>query len=782
MPFNTALSGIRAANTDLDVTGNNIANASTVGFKSSRAEFGDVYAGSILGSTQNTPGSGVSLQNIRQQFSQGNRDFTDNSLDLAINGEGFFVVSDGGDRTYTRAGSFGLDDDGNIVANNGANLQGFAADDEGNLAGNLSNLRVDVDTQPPRQTTLSEGRFNLNSNVEVLETTGTGVETDGSAVSLAQQGLKNATSTTTELGAIATPIDFAANPTTFDVELTGSSPASGNGIVSVTLDSSTANSTADIANLINSELFDAPAPINVQAVADGGELRFEDLTDGVSSTISFDNVTGGNDLSNALNTAPASVAGIPAVDNGYDAQTLEFLNPDGDIINFTSEQGASAAATSSELNALAGINASARTESRILAGSFDNSNNNFTLNGVTLSSTTLDGLANEINELSTSNLAGVRAEVTDTGDLEVISQTGLDLRFAFGGAQPAGNVEVVGRDGTANQIVNDRDNAVVVGGRVSLQMDEGYSLDEATPSVGNLFAPLTEDSFEPVPINAFDPNDQGTYNHSTTSNVYDSLGNSHTMEQYFVRQPYDRADPSTSPNHWKMYVQVDGQNVGDPDPSLPSPENTEPTMASFNVHFNSDGSLNESLTDSMLVSNWVPNNEDGEPAGALGPLNVLQGGELPVNEPPTSSNFEIDLTGTTQFGAEFGVENQDQNGYTTGRLSGVDIADDGSIFARFTNGEAQVLGQVALANFNNVEGLKPVGDTAWAETADSGESVVGAPGSASLGAINAGALEESNVDLSAQLVDLIIAQRNFQANSKTIETANQTTQTIINLR
>lgn len=782
MPFNTALSGIRAANTDLDVTGNNIANASTVGFKSSRAEFGDVYAGSILGSTQNTPGSGVSLQNIRQQFSQGNRDFTDNSLDLAINGEGFFVTSDGGDRTYTRAGSFGLDDDGNIVANNGANLQGFAADDEGNLAGNLSNLRVDVDTQPPRQTTLSEGRFNLNSNVEVLESTGTGVETDGSAVSLAQQGLKNSTSTTADLGAIATPIDFAANPTTFDVELTGSSPASGNGTVSVTLDSSSANSVEDIANLINSELFDAPAPINVQAVADGGELRFEDLTDGVGSNISFDNVTGGNDLSNALNTAPASVAGIPAVDNGYDAQTLEFLNPDGDVINFTSERGASAAATSSELNALAGINASARTESRILGGSFDNSNNNFSLNGVTLSSTTLDGLANEINDLSTSNLAGVRAEVTDTGDLEVISQTGLDLRFAFGGAQPAGNVEVVGRDGTANQIVNDRDNAVVVGGRVSLQMDEGYSLDEATPSVGNLFAPLTEDSFEPVPINAFDPDDQGTYNHSTTSNVYDSLGNSHTMEQYFVRQPYDRADPSTSPNHWKMYVQVDGQNVGDPDPSLPSPENTEPTMASFNVHFNSDGSLNESLTDSMLISNWVPNNEDGEPAGALGPLNVLQGGELPVNEPPTSSNFEIDLSGTTQFGAEFGVENQDQNGYTTGRLSGVDIADDGSIFARFTNGEAQVLGQVALANFNNVEGLKPVGDTGWAETSDSGEAVVGAPGSASLGAINAGALEESNVDLSAQLVDLIIAQRNFQANSKTIETANQTTQTIINLR
>src|SRR5690554_399059 len=110
MPFNTALSGIRAASSDLDVTGNNIANASTTGFKSSRAEFGDIYAGSILGTTANTPGSGVNLQNIRQQFSQGNRVFTDNSLDLAINGTGFFVTSNGGDRQYTRAGAFGLDD------------------------------------------------------------------------------------------------------------------------------------------------------------------------------------------------------------------------------------------------------------------------------------------------------------------------------------------------------------------------------------------------------------------------------------------------------------------------------------------------------------------------------------------------------------------------------------------------------------------------------------------------------------------------------------------------
>src|SRR5690606_5133740 len=235
-------------------------------------------------------------------------------------------------------------------------------------------------------------------------------------------------------------------------------------------------------------------------------------------------------------------------------------------------------------------------------------------------------------------------------------------------------------------------------------------------------------------------------------------------------------------NHWLMYVQIDGMDVGDPDPTLPPPANTLPTRAAFNVHFNANGTLNPALTDTMLISNWRPVGENGEDLGALGPLNALQGGTVPVVEPPSSSNFEITLTGSTQFGSDFAVENIDQNGYSTGRLAGLDVGVDGTIFARFTNGEAQVLGQVALANFNNLDALKPVGNTMWAQTFETGEAIIGAPGSASLGAINSGAIEESNVDLSEQLVNLIIAQRNFQANAKTIETANATTQTIINLR
>ena len=156
---------------------------------------------------------------------------------------------------------------------------------------------------------------------------------------------------------------------------------------------------------------------------------------------------------------------------------------------------------------------------------------------------------------------------------------------------------------------------------------------------------------------------------------------------------------------------------------------------------------------------------------------MLEGG-IPLIDPPVNSNFQISLDGSTQFGSSFSVNEVNQNGYSTGRLTGLEIDQEGIIFARFTNGQAQTLGQVALANFRNPEGLTPVGDTGWAE---SGVPTVGSPRTASFGQIRSSALEDSNVDLSEELVGLIIAQRNFQASAKTIETMDQVTQTILNI-
>lgn len=802
MSFNTGLSGIRAANTDLSVTGNNIANAGTIGFKSSRAEFGDVYTSSLLGGGSNVPGSGVTTLTLRQAFGQGNLKFTQNAMDLSVNGAGFFVLDGKDGQLFSRAGAFGLDKDGNIVNSTGASLQGFAADANGNVGGILTKLKVDVNTQAPRQTTNVKAAYNVNANEKVLKTTGSSFVSDGSAVGVAKTGLKAATTTTTVLtpaipataGVLTTPINFTASPVTFNLTLTPPAPALPS-TVAVNLNSSTVTKLQEVADLINNAIYTAAVPINVQAVVNGANIELRDATKGVGSAIAISAVTGSNALQAALAGAPASTAGIPAVTNGYLAQTLSIQTPSGALVNFVSTAGDSAAQTASKLNDLAGVSATASTKATIkkedtatVAVEFSNTNGNLMLNGVRLTALTMSGLATQINALTSTTLPGITASVNAAGDLEIESKVGSDLNFSFsdkdasGAAVAAGTVTVAGADGLVQPALNNLNNAVVVGGSLKIVMESGYSIKSASPIVGNLFSPLTAASFTPVLINAFDPADPKSYNHATSSTVYDSLGNAHVMRSYFVKEKYDANDPSTVANHWKMYVQIDGQNVGDPNPSLPSPDNTQPTMASYDVYFSADGTLNTALTDNMLISNWSPIGADGKPLGALGPLNVLQGGTTPVAEPPSSSNFVIDLGGSSQFGSAFSVENLDQNGYTTGRLAGLDVDSKGILFARFTNGEAQTLGQVALANFNNMEGLKPVGNSMWAQTFETGEAIIGAPGSSSLGNITSGALEESNVDLSEELVNLIIAQRNYQANAKTIETANATTQTIINLR
>ena len=144
--------------------------------------------------------------------------------------------------------------------------------------------------------------------------------------------------------------------------------------------------------------------------------------------------------------------------------------------------------------------------------------------------------------------------------------------------------------------------------------------------------------------------------------------------------------------------------------------------------------------------------------------------------------LSLDFTGTTQFGADFGVNALEQDGFTTGQLSGVDIDERGVVLARFSNGQTAPQGQVMLANFGNPQGLQPNGDTLWTESTDSGPPLIGAPGTAALGLVQSGALEESNVDLAAQLVNLIIAQRNYQANAQVIQAEDEVTQTIINIR
>ncbi|WP_017942430.1 MULTISPECIES: flagellar hook protein FlgE [unclassified Thioalkalivibrio] len=415
MPFNIGLSGLNAAQADLQTTGNNVSNSGTTGFKRSRAEFGDVFAQSFGGISQTAIGSGTRLQAVTQQFSQGRTEFTENGLDLAINGEGFFVLNDQGSTAYTRAGEFQVNRDGFLVNNQGQQLQGY----------------------PPQNPNSADPSFN-------------------------------------------------------------------------------------------------------------------------------------------------------------------------------------------------------------------------------------------------------------TGQLE-------DIRLQTGDAAPQATSEI-------EALVNLRSDA-----------------EDLDPAL-------------------FDPADPETYSFSTALTAYDSLGTARDANVFFVK---------TGDLQWEAHTRINAgvDAAGDPVVFDAGP---------FDLTFNDSGTLDDPTEFGFTTPDF--------PNGAAG-LDV-----------------DIDFAGTTQYGGDYSVNDLNQDGFASGRLTGVDIDDSGVVFARFTNGQSTVLGQVAMANFTNPQGLEQLGNNNWAETFAAGEPVFAAPGTGNLGTIQAGALEASNVDIAQELVNLITAQRNFQANAQTISTADQVTQTIINIR
>jgi len=418
MSFRTSLSGLDAASTELSIIGNNIANAATNGFKESRAEFVDVFATTFSGISNSTPGSGVRVAAVAQAFSQGNVEFTSSSLDLAINGEGFFVVDDDGSTAYTRAGAFATDRDGYVVDSAGRQLQTF--------------------------------------------------------------------------------------------------PSNG--------------------------------------------------------------------------------------------------------------------------------------------------------------------------------------------------------------------------DGTFN-----------TGSLAALQLVTSDSSPSATTSVVPV---LNLDARQTTPANPFDPADPASFNHTTSTTIFDSLGQAFPVTMYYVA-----SDPTL--NQWEVHTQVNNTTI-----------DTDGGNASFTLTFDSLGGF--------------ASTDDGAANSTTGSIGFDNTFDLGTGSAFLDLNF--DYSGITQFGGDFAVNSLSQDGFASGRLSGVDIDREGIVFARFTNGQSDVLGQVALASFPNSQGLRQLGNSSWAETFTSGDRVVGAAGTAGLGSLQSGALEASNVDIATQLVSLITSQRNFQANSQAISTQNEIQQAIINIR
>ena len=462
MSFNIALSGLNAAQKDLDVTSNNIANVNTIGFKESRAEFVDVYASSLLSGGRTKAGDGVLTSEVAQQFSQGSIQFTQNSLDLAITGTGFYATVpdlDSLDRSYTRAGQFKLNDDNFVVNSANDHLLGFPVNDDGS----------------------------------------------SSSVSLST----------------ATPIQI---PT---------------------------------------------------------------------------------------------ASGAP---------------------QFTTE---------------------------------------------------------------------------------------VDVRMNL----PAG---------------------------------DSYITD--------------------APLN-FDPTDPLTFNNSTSVTVFDSLGDSHVMTYYFVKDnPNDVAGPPIvlgKPNEWILFAAIDGKTIDLEDPlgdSAADGRQSAGGLIGGRLVFDSSGDF-QAVNPTTGFTTIPLANATG--ASILG--NGADDAQF------ITVDFNLDSAGPnpnepTQFASNFEVTSLSQDGLAVGRLTGIDITSDGLIRATYSNGTSQPLKRIALVNFANEQGLTQIGGTNWRESLDSGEALAGEAGSGTFGSINSKALEQANVNLTTELIDLISAQRNFQANSRALEVDNQLNQTILQIR
>lgn len=333
---------------------------------------------------------------------------------------------------------------------------------------------------------------------------------------------------------------------------------------------------------------------------------------------------------------------------------------------------------------------------------------------------------------------------------------------------------------------------------------------DLTPNMtANIAVGLNLDSRMALPnITPFDPNNPQTYNSSTSLTVYDSQGASHVASMFFAK---------TAPNTWDAYLTVDGNQVpaaGTPLSAMTfntSGALTSPTLPVASAAFSpvpapvsvvgatvaaASTTVTGPTTTGLLVGASVTGGDF--PAGTTitaitGPnsftvSNPSPGGfaatTLSVVNPASAGNQTInfDFTGTSQFGGNFGVNTLTQDGFTSGRLSGFTTSADGTILGRYTNGQSRALAQVVLANFTSPQGLQPLGNNAWAETANSGGPLVGTPGSSSLGVLQSSAVEDSNVDLTAELVNMITAQRVYQANAQTIKTQDQVLQTLVNLR
>lgn len=429
------------------------------------------------------------------------------------------------------------------------------------------------------------------------------------------------------------------------------------------------------------------------------------------------------------------------------------------------------------------------------------------LSGLNAAAQNLDVIGNNIANSST---AGFKSGTATFADVYASSRVGLGVqvsginqRFTTGNIETTGNQYDMAIDGASGffrlvttngevqysrngQFIKDKDNYIVnaqglrlTGYPADVKNDDGTVIsgvgqDPVTLRVPQEnIAPQATTTIEMVrnldasmptiskTANPFNPAVPASFTNSVPMTVYDSLGNAHALTQYFVKREPDTTVPGQTGNSvWDVYYTLGGKAMA-PTTEVPNaPPATGSTWATTTtLVFTPDGRLAPASAKATL--------QFAAPGGTGSPADPIE--------------IALDYTGSTQFGSPF-TQNFNQNGYSSGEFASISVGKDGRLQASYTNGKTQNIGTLVLANFNNTNGLQPIGGNSWAESPESGQAVLGQPGSNGLASIKGQAIESSNVDMSQELVNMIIAQRTYQANSQTIKTQDQIMQTLMQMR
>jgi flagellar hook protein FlgE len=779
--FFTAASGLRNSQTRLDVIANNIANVNTAGFKGANVVFGDVLSqtlrgasapsGNLGGQNPQQVGLGMRVAGIHVLMQQAALESTARPTDFAINGAGFFVLANGNNLTYTRAGDFNIDSQGRLVADNGYFVQGYnqltadgTAIDPGSKIGNIKvqfglKLAARATTQLNFASNLDSSSFRYGSaNNDTANVGSTGILTFAGA----------AAPWATAVGDPITAV--SAGPATVTINGT-----------TVTYDSSAApdlqTAAQDVADAINIDpTLSAQVQATVRANSDG------------SYQVVLQAINPGTALDISAVSDPASSGFIV---NTYNAAT----DPSSALVgnNTITVTDAKAATDSTTVPIGTGVN-------RPVAG------DTFNINGVTVTLANSAGLtdtaaqnaalvADAIN--GTPNIT-VTATANPNGTLTITQNFAGQQRQQVGAVAPpaaATNADIfIDSTATAGLAARYGFNTFSNWGTAGLSADQGiidngvnasatlvFTPDDGSPPLTRFYEDWAYDRSTPVAFPANQPymastlnnvqqaiqgqgatfplmpgvnisvdtlaagqanfRTEDAYTHTTSRIVYDSLGNGHNLTITFTH---------VNENTWDWVA------------TLPEEPNIALTNASGRINFSNQG----------LITSGNPTL----------PISFTAPGADPTNVNFVYDGFGDPIKGVTQFASDTTTAARDQDGYPMGVLSDFEADQSGTIIADYSNGQRRPIAQLAVATFTNPEGLERVGDTAFRDTTNSGPAVLVHPGTGGSGQIFNGYLEQSNVDLAQEFTNMIITERGLQADSRVFTTQDEVLTEIVNLK